>query len=218
MYVMSPYTRSYLFIDATRSSIIREVNRMRKAGLASMAYYYFDFRDTQKQDRRGLLSSLLSQLSAESDPCYSILSQLYSDHSGGTRQPSDDALFQCLIEMLQVQGEPAKYVIIDALDECPNISGMPTAREKVLECLEDLVRLQLPNVHICLSSRPEFDIRTSLEPLLQFRVSLDEESGQKADILGYIKSVVHSDRRMRKWSAEDKQLVISTLSDKADGM
>ena len=110
------------------------------------------------------------------------------------------------------------YLIIAALDECPNISGMPTAREKVLECLEDLVSLQLPNLHICLSSRPEFDIRSSLEPLLQFRVSLDEETGQKADISGYIKSVVHSDRRMRKWSAEDKQLVISTLSDKADGM
>jgi len=120
--------------------------------------------------------------------------------------------------MLQVQGEPAKYVIIDALDECPNISGMPTAREKVLECLEDLVSLQLPNVHICLSSRPEFDIRTSLEPLSQFRVSLEDEAGQKADILGYIKSVMHSDRRMRKWSAEDKQLVIGTLSDRADGM
>jgi hypothetical protein len=191
---------------------------MRKAGLASMAYFYFDFRDTQKQDRRGLLSSLLSQLSADSDPCYHILSQLYSNHSGGTRQPSDDALFQSLVEMLQVQGEPAKYVIIDALDECPNTSGMPTAREKVLECLEDLVSLQLANVHICLSSRPEFDIRTSLEPLSQFRVSLDDEGGQKADILGYIISVVHSDRRLRKWSTEDKQLVISTLSDKADGM
>ena len=191
---------------------------MRKAGLASVAYFYFDFRDTQKQDRRGLLSSLLSQLSAESDPCYHILSQLYSDHAGGTRQPSDDALFQCLIKMLQVQGEPAMYLIIDALDECPNISGMPTAREKVLECLEDLVSLQLPSLHICLSSRPEFDIRSSLEPLLQFCVSLDEETGQKADISEYIKSVVRSDRRMRKWSAEDKQLVISTLSEKADGM
>ena len=58
----------------------------------------------------------------------------------------------------------------------------------------------------------------SLEPLAPFRVSLDDETGQQADILEYIKSVVHSDRRMRNWSAEDKQLVISALSDKADGM
>jgi len=120
--------------------------------------------------------------------------------------------------MLEVQGQPAMYIIIDALDECPNTSGMPTARENVLELLEDLVGLQLRNVHICLSSRPEFDIRTSLEPLAPFCMSLDDETGQKADILEYIKSVVRSDRRMRRWSAEDKQLVISTLSDKADGM
>jgi hypothetical protein len=207
-----------LLMDSTRSSIIQEIDRKCKAGLASMAYFYFDFRDTQKQHRRGLLSSLLSQLSAESDPCYHILSHLYSAHAGGTRQPSDDVLLQCLIEMLNVQGQPAVYIIIDALDECPNISGMPTAREKMLEFLEDLVGSELPNVHICVSSRPEFDIRTSLEPLASFRVSLDDETGQKADILEYIKSAVHSDRRMRKWSAEDKQLVISALSDKADGM
>jgi len=35
--------------------------------MAMMAYYYFDFRDVKKQDRYGLLSSLVSQLSAESD-------------------------------------------------------------------------------------------------------------------------------------------------------
>jgi hypothetical protein len=110
------------------------------------------------------------------------------------------------------------YIIIDALDECPNISGMPTEREKVLDFLVELVGLKLPNVHICLSSRPEFDIRDSLKSLAPVCVALDNETGQKADILGHIESVVHSDRRMRKWSAEDKQLVISALSDKADGM
>jgi hypothetical protein len=34
----------------------------------------------------------------------------------------------------------------------------------------------------------------------------------------YIKSVIHSDRKMKNWREEDKQLVIDTLSDKADGM
>jgi hypothetical protein len=42
-----------------------------------MAYYYFDFRDVKKQDCYGLLSSLLSQLSVESDSCYDVLSKLY---------------------------------------------------------------------------------------------------------------------------------------------
>ncbi len=189
---------------------------MRKAGLALMAYFFFDFRDTRKQHRRGLLSSLLCQLSTKSDACYQIFSRLY--HDEGAQQPSDDALFDCLKEMLNVQGQPAVYLIIDALDECPNVSGIPTSREKVLKTLEDLVRLQLPNLHICVSSRPEFDIRTSLEPVEPFRVFLDEESGQKADILTFITSFVDSDRKIRKWSAEYKQLIIDTLSDKVDGM
>jgi len=191
---------------------------MRRAGLASMAYYYFDFRDKEKQHRRGLLSSLVFQLSAVSDPCYQILSQLYSAHAGGTLEPSEDALSQCLVEMLKIPGQSAMYIIIDALDEAPNLTGIPTAREQVLDFLESLVELKLPNVHICVSSRPEIDIRNILEPLTSFRMSLHDEIGQKADIATYINAVVHSDRRMRKWREEDRQLVIETVSCKADGM
>ena len=183
-----------------------------------MAYFYFDFRDTEKQHLRGLLSSLIFQLSAESDPCYQILSRLYSDHAGGTREPLEDALSECLVEMLQVPGQPATYIIIDALDECPNISGLPTARDQVLEFLDHLVKLTLPNVHICVSSRLEIDIRNTFEPLAPFLMSLHDESGQKEDISSYISAVVRSDQRMRRWREGDKKLVIDTLSDKADGM
>ena len=205
-------------MHSSRSAIIGEIDKMRKAGLALMAYFFFDFRDIQKQHRRDLLSSLLFQLSARSDPCHHIFSRFYLDHDEGAQQPSDDALAQCLTDMLKVEGKPATYIIIDALDESPNISGMPTAREKVLQFLEDLTCLELPNVHICVSSRPEIDIWSILKPLARFRVSLHEESGQMTDISGYIKSAVHSDRRMRRWTAENKQLVITTLSEKADGM
>jgi len=191
---------------------------MCKAGLALMAYFYFDFRDTEKQHQRGLLSSLVFQLGAESDPCYQILSRLYSAHAGGSREPSEDTLLQCFVEMLKVPGQPATYIIIDALDECPNLSGIPTAREQVLDFLEDVVELKVPNLHICVSSRSETDIRNILQSLAPFRVSLHDEGGQKADISSYINTAVRSDRRMRRWREEDKQLVIDTLSDKADGM
>ena len=183
-----------------------------------MAYFYFDFRDTEKQHLRGLLSSLIFQLSAKSDPCYQILSRLYSDHAEGAEEPPEDVLSECLMEMLQVPGQPPTYIIIDALDECPNIFGMPTPREQVLEFLEHLVKLDLPNVHICATSRPEIDIRNILEPLAAFHMSLHDESGQKDDISLYINKVVHADQRMRRWRNGDKQLVINSLSDKADGM
>jgi hypothetical protein len=202
----------------TRSAIIQEVERMHAAGLATMAYYYFDFRDVKKQDCDGLLSSLILQLSAESDSCYNILSQLYSDNSRGIRKPSIRALKKCLKDMLSLQGQGPIYIIVDALDECPNFPGRPSAREKVLDLIEELVDLNLPNIHLCVASRPEMDIRAVLEPLTTLKISLHDESGQKEDIIKYIESVVRSDRSMRRWKEEDKQLVVDTLSGKADGM
>ena len=191
---------------------------MRTAGLATMAYYYFDFREDKKQDRYGLLSSLLSQLSAKSDSCSDILSRLYSDHVGGTGKPSTSALTQCMKDMLSLPGQGHTYIVVDALDECPDVSGTPSAREEVLELVEELAGLKLPNLHLCVASRPEIDIRKSLEALEPLQISLHDESGQKGDIIGYIKSVVYSDRKMRSWRDEDKQLVVEVLSEKADGM
>jgi hypothetical protein len=191
---------------------------MHVAGLATMAYYYFDFRDVKKQDCYGLLSSLILQLSAESDSCFSILSQLYSNSARGTRKPDIDALKKCMTDMLSLPGQAPIYIIVDGLDECPNFSGTPSAREEVLKLIKELVNLQSRNVHLCVASRPEIDIRMVLEPLTSLQISLHDESGQKQDIIAYIKSVVHSDKMMRKWREEDQILVIDKLSQNADGM
>ena len=191
---------------------------MHAAGLATLVYYYFDFRDSKKQDCYGFLSSLILQLSGESDSCFNILSQLYSDHSHGIEKPDLDALQKCITVMLDLPGQAPTYIVIDGVDECPNLLGTPSAREEVLGVIEELVDLKLPNIHLCVASRPEMDIRIVLEPLTSLRFSLHDESGQKEDIVKYIKSVVQSDRTMRRWKDEDKQLVVETLSDRADGM
>jgi hypothetical protein len=191
---------------------------MHAAGLATLAYYYFDFRDVKKQDCHGLLSSLVLQLSAESDSCYNILSQLYSSNSRGIRKPSIGALKKCMTDMLSLPEQGPIYVIVDALDECPNSLGTPSAREQVLELIEEVVDLKLSNVHLCVASRPEMDIRVVLEPLTCLKICLHDETGQKEDIITYIKSIIHSDRSMRRWKEEDRQLVTDTLCDRADGM
>ena len=207
-----------LFTTAIRSAIIQDIEGMHAAGLATMAYYYFDFRDAKKQDCYGLLSSLISQLSAESDSCHNILSRLYSDNSCGIRKPDIDALKDCMRDMLRLPGQGPVYIVIDALDECPNFPGRPSDRDEVLELIEELVDLKLPNLHLCVASRPEIDIRTVLEPLTTLKISLHDENGQKEDIIKYIESVVSSDRNMRRWNEEDKRIVVDTLSDRSDGM
>lgn len=116
--------------------------------MVSLAYYYFDLKDSQKQDRRGLLSSLRLQLSARSDMFSEILTRIYLTHNEGSRQPSENDLIDCLKEILSVHGQGKIYIILDALDECSNNSGMPTSREKVLNLLEDLTSLRLPHFFV----------------------------------------------------------------------
>ena len=193
---------------------------MCKAGNASIAYFYFDFRDANKQGPRDLLLSFLTQISASHNPRYDILSNLYSAHDKGEKQPSDTILAECLKEMLALPDQPPIYLIIDALDESPNSSGIPSPRERVLELVKELVNLDLPHLRICIMSRPEIDIRDVLAPLASLRVSLHDQTGQKQDIVEYVKSVVYSNSEpiMRRWKAEHKELVIEVLSERADGM
>jgi hypothetical protein len=169
---------------------------------------------------RDLLPSLLTQLSARSTARCDILSKLYSDHDNGKMQPSDSALTKCLKDMLTLPGQHPIYLVIDALDESSATSGMPSARERVLHLVKDLVNLRYQSLHICVTSRPEIDIKEVLEPLTSLRVSLHDQTGQKEDIADYVRSVVYSNLEpiMGRWKKEDKDLVIETLSERADGM
>ena len=188
------------------------------AGSTFMAYFYFDFKDTEKQNSRALLSSLLVQLSNRSEKFCGVLHRLYSKYQDGLEQPTDDDLQQCLEDMLTIAIQVPIYLVIDALDECPNDSGVPSSRETVLELVKELVELRHPNLRLCVLSRPEFDIRIVLDPLATQQISLHDESGQKQDIIDYITSVVHSDQKMKRWRDDDKDAVIEKLTHKADGM
>jgi hypothetical protein len=191
--VVQLISSSLLISSSTSSTIIQDVIALREAESASVAYFYCDFRDADKQNRHNLLSSLLIQLSSRSTPCCDILSRLYRRYDSGAQKPSDSILTQCLKEMLSHLASSPTYIIIDALDKCPDTSGIPSAREQVLELVKDLVNLHLQNLHICVTSRPETDIRAALEPLALHSVSIHSQSGQKKDIVNYIRSVVYSD-------------------------
>ena len=120
--------------------------------------------------------------------------------------------------MLTVVAENPIYVVIDALDECPDHSGLPTAREEVLVVLKELVGLYLPNLRICVTSRPEVDIKSILYQLTIHTISLHDQSEQRKCIADYVNSIVNSDVKMREWPDEDKELIIEVLSERADGM
>ncbi|KAH9037477.1 hypothetical protein EDB85DRAFT_2287858 [Lactarius pseudohatsudake] len=179
------------------SVIIRDIKWMSDAGSVFLAYFYFDFKDKAKQDIRALSSSLLVQLSDQSDIFCDALFSLYSSHKQGSEQPTDESLLQCLKYMLTTVGPVPIYLVLDALDECPYGTGLPSPREKLLDLVDELVKLRLPTLRL---------------------LSLHDEGGQTRDIKNYVTDVVRSDRRMKRWRDEEKDMVIEKLAEKADGM
>ncbi len=137
------------------SVIVEEIKKIGESAL--IVYYYFDFRNATKRTIRGLLTYVVMQLadSDASDKCRDILSQFHTECKYGSEQPSEPALAQCLKRMLDSLGQVPVYIIVDALDECPDNIGTPSARAKVLDFMDDLVQADHPNLFICLTSRPE---------------------------------------------------------------
>ena len=204
----------------TSSAIIEDIRKMRKHGSALVAHYYFDFNDATKRDISGLLASLLSQLSSSSDHFREMLYELYKTSSDRFERPKASALEKCLRTMVELPGQPPIFIIVDALDECPSITGLPSARGEVLDFVENLARSNNPNLFICITCRHEQDIQTVLNGLTSesSHVSLHEESGQRDDITKYVRHVVDTNRDMQAWPKGDKELIVNTLSRRAGGM
>ena len=200
------------------STIIEEFDTLRKSGLTSLAIHFFDFREDKKKNLRGFLTSVLFQLCDQSDSYYDILSNFYSTHHcGGAPSPSDDQLTRCLRDLLGIPGQPPVHLIIDGLDECPHTHPFPSPREQVLTLIVQLIESRLMNLRICVTGRPETDIKVQLEPLNFRSFAIHDERGQLEDIENYIKHIIMTDPKTRRWREEDKQLVIDTLTERAYG-
>src|SRR5258708_31365052 len=137
---------TYLWVSST---IIQDIIALCDNGLASMAYFYFDFRDVNKQNRCDLLPSLITQLSNQSHRHCDILNDLYLKHQSGAQKPSEDELIQCLNDMLVLPNQQPVYIIVDALDESPDTSGLPFPRERLLYPPTHLSAVSSPNLHLC---------------------------------------------------------------------
>jgi len=112
----------------TSSRIIEDIKSIHKTGRALLAMYYCDFREDQKTDLRGLLSSALFQLCDQSNPYYDILS---TAHRNGAHSPGNDKLVGCLMELLKIPGPLPVYLIMHDLQTCGYASladPRPTSR------------------------------------------------------------------------------------------
>ena len=83
--------------------------------MSAVAYFYFDFNDTDKQDHSRLLRSIVAQIFAQYPETPEALLRVYRARCHGQEQPRNVTLLSTFRGMLKQLGEC--YVILDALDE-----------------------------------------------------------------------------------------------------
>jgi Cdc6-like AAA superfamily ATPase len=159
-----------------------------------VAYFYFDFNNTQKQDPELMLRSLLCQLVQRSVVIPKGVDALFSSCENGQRKPSSHALLQVTREAAQEFTHV--YIVLDALDEC-------TQRSELMNMLETVAAWQLDNLHLLVTSRKERDIESSLEKHIR-----DEDAAclQKdvvdKDIQRYVQQRLHNDNDLARWNRD----------------
>jgi hypothetical protein len=191
------------------STIIQETKLFVEADPTRvLVYFYFDFRDKEKQNVPGFLRSLIAQISNASPILPDEIKQLYYQ-SKNQKPPSDiRALMRILKSILAGQGQV--YIIADALDEC-------TERENLLEVLLEMAHMKSKKLHILVTSRQERVILEGLEPIVTQSFSLGGSKIDK-DIAVHVHSQVVEHPKLRKWPDTVKADIEETLVTKAQGM
>jgi len=175
---------------------------------ASIAYFYFDFTEEQKQNVEGCLRSLLRQLSAKKLP--SVVKALYKQAQEHSVQLGLDALTDTLKAVLQQA--PLTFLVFDALDECKEVKIL-------MKKTAEIKRWELPNVRILATSRREPNIIETMDIILPQSICLQAALVDE-DIKTYVKYSLRSDGPLRIWSgdAKAKQEIEEALVDGSNGM
>jgi 5'(3')-deoxyribonucleotidase len=112
---------------------------------------------------------------------------------------------EALMPILKAHTE-AVYIVLDALDEC-------SQRHELLEWITELVKAELPHLHVLLTSRPEVLHSTNL---IQRAVQVSLEDCMNQDIESYIIKTL-SNLRV-DWTEGRKDEIKRVLLERGGGM
>jgi hypothetical protein len=182
----------------------------------AVAYFYFDFNDTDKQNAATYVSSLIAQLCSQVVNLPEKLKELYKRCNNGKQKAAIYDLKSVLALFAEMK-ELDIFIVADALDECPK-GREKGFREELLELIVEVKAWPISNIHLLVTSRPEPDIGEKLTPLLTTKAISIQGSEVESDIKLYIGSQLSTDPKLRKWSSEVKEEIEKTLIAGAKGM
>jgi len=183
----------------------------------AVVYFYFTFRDGQKQGPQNLLRSVVQQLYSQSKTHIQELDELFSVCRNGQQLPSVAELMKVLPKLIRSFNET--FFVLDALDECEEAGRK--GRGKTLQCLSQILGLRLDTLHIIITSRPEKDIEDFIQPFLQSDNKICIQSTLiNEDICSYIRERLRDDSQFSRWRKQPKvqKEIESNLMGSVDGM
>ena len=178
----------------------------------ALAYFYFDFNTTAKQELSHCLSSILAQLCSQIKSLPDQVSKLHERYSRGKHQASVDEVKEMLFSAVESFADV--FIVLDALDECSKNGE----REQLLATLSEMMSQSCGNLHILVTSRREPDIEKGLVLLLTHPAISVHGSELDLDIKKYISWQLATDLRLKKWPAEIKAEIENSLTAGANGM
>jgi len=173
-----------------------------------VAYFYFDYSDTDRQSVRSLVNSLLGQLCKQFPGVPDCVTVLFNRHKDGVQQPREKDLRAALVSV--IKSFPQVYLALDALDEC-------TDREELMDFLGELMSSKIGGLHLLSTSRQERDIEIGFCDHQPVKVGLEEEQ-VKGDIKLHIRSRLTRDVRLKRLAEPIKAEIEVALLDGARGM
>ncbi|KAI1109430.1 ankyrin repeat-containing domain protein [Nemania sp. NC0429] len=190
------------------STIIEDVQRRLSSQTgAVLVYFYFSFADIRKQSYHSLLLSLVTKLIKDCFVVHPSISTAFDRR----RKPDIRVLEEALVALLR--GHRTSYVVVDALDECPETGD---ERERVMQGLGRIAKMAI-GTRFLVTSRKESDIEEFMQTWTNVRLAIDEKC-VSADIDTFIKAALVNDPKLKRLPDTVKEEIEDTFHANSDGM
>jgi hypothetical protein len=143
------------------------------------------------------------------------LNEYFSLYENGKEQPSLQSL--CIVFQRMVQEASELWIVLDALDECPNTRQQ---RRELLSWIETFYS-EVRNIHLLVTSRTEEDIESTMKKewasgtdVITLRNDLVAQ-----DILSYVRWELSEGELIKQWRnrPEVQRAIFEALINKANG-
>ncbi|CUS11595.1 unnamed protein product [Tuber aestivum] len=179
----------------------------------ALAYFYFTFSDSEKQELHNMLLSLIGQLPKKpSDRGFpGAVVDLYNSTKATGKSANTAALKDLLSHIIKCFSRT--FIVLDALDEFPK-----DTRESLLSWIGELTAdHKVGSLSVLVTSRPEADIVRSLGPLAAFPIPLQSKTVDQ-DIRTYVQKSLGGKDGFKKFTKEIKNEIEDTLVSRSQGM